>query len=110
MLRLFLLYCGDSCRNLEESSGCPLDGVKLHISYIYLITDKKFVEIHNSMLGLNNESTIYMAEMTAIQKAVDYYETNLVNKDVHIISGSFSALTPNISVNEDWTLIVSLRK
>lgn len=62
----------------------------------FIVYDKN-AEIFYNTYRLNNKSTVFMAELTAIQNAVDYCNMNLVNRDVPILNDSLSALISIVS-------------
>lgn len=78
--------------------------------FAFIFNNNRLTEIYNMTYRLNNESTFYIAELTTIQNVLEYCNTNLVNKEVHKIIDSLSALTSIVLDNEDRVLQSNSRR
>lgn len=76
-----------------------------------IIVYKNKQRIHQEYCRLNNEATVYMAELLAIKKAIDYVvmKRDYRNNAYVIISDSMSALQSISSLDETRKFIINLR-
>lgn len=76
-----------------------------------LVVYKNKNKVYGSYYRLNNDATVYMAEVFAIDRAIDYVvkKGDFRNNDFVIISDSMSALKAISPLNETRSYIVNIR-
>lgn len=67
------------------------------------------VEIENKVYRLNNESSVYIAEITAINCAIEYILLNFGNLEISIILDSRPSLERIVSLSENRLFICNIR-
>lgn len=89
------------------------DGSKLNnqVGSAMVVYKNKNKKNYHKYYRLNNDATVYMAEVFAIDQAIDYVikKGDYRNNDFAIISDSMSALKSISSLNENRTYITNIR-
>lgn len=102
-------------KNLGSFTEIYTDGSKVNERVgAGVVIYKDQVEVDSFSYRLNNNATVFMAELYAIYRAIafvikDYYNSNVISNKYVIISDSMSALIALSSSNEYRTYILNLK-